>query len=503
MPTFTYGARTDVGRVRKKNQDCLAVVSQEALGGRADGLFMVADGMGGHAGGEIASRVAVETVPAVVMEELARCNGHVPPDAMSGALREAMSAANEAVWKQGRANPELRGMGTTCVAILARGATAAVGNVGDSRAYLLRGGRLRQLTADHSLVQEQVRAGGMTADEARESRFRNVITRGIGLAGSVAPDVELVELEEGDTLLLCSDGLSGMVRDAEIARILQATPDAQEACDLLVDAANRGGGEDNISVVVVRHGEFSPIIELDDLEAVEGYDPIPYPTRAAARRAISPLNPLALVLIGLACILSGLLIYVGRETYETASGWPPIRHKAPLAPPKSPVQPVIDLAGLSYDDPAVVSQKPVRSAPLACDSQGGLYAVTKQTGTIVRIGADGKASGDFPTKLPPASIDLPAQWAADPQGNLYVSFQADHVIRKYTPAGTRIGEIGKDSLIAPGAVALDAKGNIYVVDENVIKVLKALPAAVPTTKRPNDPTTQRPALSVEDSHATR
>jgi len=474
MTSISYAAKTDVGKVRKKNQDSLTAVTGDGLGGRADGLFVVADGMGGHAGGEIASRITVETVPAIVGDELARLNGQMSAGSLSEALREAMSAANEAVWKQARANPELRGMGTTCVAVLAKEGTAAVGNVGDSRAYLLRGGRLRQITADHSLVQEHVRAGEMTADEARESRFKNVITRGIGLASRVEPDVELLELEEGDTLLLCSDGLSGMVRDGEIGRILSESREAREACDRLVEAANRGGGEDNISAVVIRYGTFVPAIPLGDEAADDReLEPVPYPGSPSRQIRVSPL---VLVLIALVGILGGLLIKVGQESYEMTSEAPFIRHRKPKPPTPVIAPPAPDLASLAYAAPIVVSRKPVRDAPLVCDSAGNLYAATRQTGKIVRIGADGRLSADFPARLPTDSEAAATHWASDSQGNLYVSFRADHVIRKYTPAGTRVAEIGRDSLVAPGAIAVDGKGNVYVVDENLVKLFPVMTA---------------------------
>jgi protein phosphatase len=473
MTAITFGSRTDVGRVRKNNQDSLTTVTGDRLGGRADGLFIVADGMGGHAGGEIASRIAVETVPAVVGEELARLNGHMTAETLVDSLRQALSAANEAVYKQARANPELRGMGTTCVAALAREGAVAVGNVGDSRAYLLRGGRLRQITDDHSLVQEHVRAGEMTAEEARDSRFKNVITRGIGLASRVEPDVEALELEEGDTLLLCSDGLSGMVRDEEIEAVLASEPDPQAACDRLVERANANGGADNITAVVIRHGDFRPAVpatrpRVPATVAETG----PEPRERSAGLAVS-------ILAALVILLSALLVFVGRETFEMTAAPPFVRHKAPprqvpvAQPPRQP-----DLAAVAYGSPVVFSAKQVRFAPLAADSAGNVYAITKQTGKTIRIAADGKSVAEFPTRLP-IPDESATYYCADTQGNLYVSSRADHAIRKYTPSGTRVAEVGKADLVAPGAIAVDGSGSIYVIDDNVVKVFR------PLTGQPN------------------
>ena len=214
MTALTHGQKTDVGRVRKANQDSLAVVEADGLDRCADALFVVADGMGGRAGGEIASLLTVQTIPDVVRDVLAGQNGAAPDEAMSAALREGIVAANEAVWARSRSTPDLRGMGTTCVAALVKGDLAAVGHVGDSRIYRLREGVLTQLTEDHSLVQEHVRAGDLTRAEARASRYKNVITRAIGAANEVEPEIKLIDLLVGDTLLLCSDGLPTSSRSA-------------------------------------------------------------------------------------------------------------------------------------------------------------------------------------------------------------------------------------------------------------------------------------------------
>lgn len=465
MSTLTCGHKTDVGRARKSNQDSLAVVGSEQLAHRVDGLFVVADGMGGHAGGEIASRVVVETVPAVVREVLSERNGRATDEVLAESVREALRAANEAVWKQARANPELRGMGTTCVTALVRNGVAAIANIGDSRAYLLREGELIQLTRDHSLVQEHVRAGDLTEEEARASRYRNVITRAIGMTDRVEPDIDLIELRTGDTLLLCSDGLTTMVDDAEIARTLAACADPQEACEELVAAANERGGEDNITAVVVRHGEFTPL----DL-------PLPAPPSSPreAERA-DGVSPIAFtLLLMLVFLLGGALLYVGREQYEWTGGWPPLQKKAVrlLRPTPSPAPP--DFGGFLYGRPQMVLAKPVRGTRLVGDAQGNVYLAT-ETGKIVRVSAKGVLTGDLGIPLGNPGDSEETYWAADSQGYLYVSSKADRCIYKYDARGTRRAVIGAGELESPEAIAVDGSGNLYVVDRNRLKVIKAFP----------------------------
>lgn len=245
-----HAARSDVGVKRHHNEDSFLV--------NADlGLFVVADGMGGHAGGETASRVAVTTVEQELLGlRMRRPLAFDEPaplavTPLSDALRDALEAACSAVFHAARANPVLEGMGTTCTAALVRHGHAVVGHVGDSRLYLVRGERIQQITEDHSLVHEQMRAGLLTAEQARTSRFRNIITRSIGFEEDVLVDVLGVALQPGDALLLCSDGLSNLVEDAELREVLR-TSKLDDAPRRLVDLANARGGDDNITVVVVR-----------------------------------------------------------------------------------------------------------------------------------------------------------------------------------------------------------------------------------------------------------
>ena len=230
---------SDVGRVRTSNQDACAE-GRSPTGAR---LLVVADGMGGHAGGETASRLAVETICASVAAS---------PDAPDAALRRAFADANRIVHERAQREARLAGMGTTGVAAcFSQDGRVHVANVGDSRAYLLRGGRLEQITSDHSLVAELQRRGLLSAEEARVHPRRNEVLRSLGIESDVHVDLHELELHAGDVVMLCTDGLSGPVRDAEIAELLRhERPD--DAVRKLVELANRLGGPDNVTVQVAR-----------------------------------------------------------------------------------------------------------------------------------------------------------------------------------------------------------------------------------------------------------
>ncbi len=232
----TAHGRTDVGRQRERNEDALLVRTR---------IFAVADGMGGHRAGEVASATALGPLEALETADLA------DEDAAREALVAAVLAANAAVARRAQDEPALEGMGTTLTAVLVQDGLAHVAHVGDSRAYLLRDGRLSQLTDDHTLVQALVDQGRITSDQARVHHSRSVITRAIGVGDEVEVDVLAVPLRSGDRLLLCSDGLSGVVADAEIAGILGAHPDGDGATGALVAAANAAGGPDNVTVLVL------------------------------------------------------------------------------------------------------------------------------------------------------------------------------------------------------------------------------------------------------------
>jgi PPM family protein phosphatase len=235
MTVLRSGSATDVGRVRTINQDMPL---------ERPNLFAVADGMGGHVGGEVASRVAVETLEHA-FERAPSVDG----------LRDAFAQANRAVWQESQKNADLRGMGTTLTAMalvgLADHDVLALANVGDSRAYIYSDGGIVQITADHSLAEERMRHGEMTEAEAAVHPQRHILTRALGVSSDVETDMWQLELRSGDRVLLCSDGLSNEVSTDEMAEILGAVDDPTDAAKRLVQAANEHGGADNITVVIV------------------------------------------------------------------------------------------------------------------------------------------------------------------------------------------------------------------------------------------------------------
>jgi PPM family protein phosphatase len=236
LTVLRSGSASDVGRVRTVNQD---------LPLERPNLYAVADGMGGHVGGEVAARVAVETL-AYSFERAQTVEG----------LREAFSEANAAVWHESQTNSELRGMGTTLTAVALVGGpdgtdVLALANVGDSRAYVFSGGEMTQVTDDHSLAEERMRQGEMTEEEAAVHPQRHILTRALGVSAQVETDMWELELRTGDRVVLCSDGLTNEVGSDEMAAILREVDDPEEAAHRLVDAANENGGADNVTVVVV------------------------------------------------------------------------------------------------------------------------------------------------------------------------------------------------------------------------------------------------------------
>lgn len=252
-PSPSFAGRTDVGRVRERNEDSWATVPEA-------GLAVVADGMGGHPGGDVASQEATDAVVADFSDRVeAEGDGH-PDRNLHDELGEAMARSvlvgHEAVRRRGEREPGLRGMGTTLTALMLHPASGrwAVGHAGDSRAYLLRDGSLERITRDDTWVQAQMEAGRISADEARGHPASHVLTQCLGLETPPEPRTTVGEVEDGDRFLLCTDGLTGMVSDDEIRDALAAHPDPDEAARDLVERALDRGGVDNVTVVVVHAG---------------------------------------------------------------------------------------------------------------------------------------------------------------------------------------------------------------------------------------------------------
>ncbi len=244
LASVKMGAKTDLGRVRDNNEDKFDFFEPEdpAMLAAKGSFYAVADGMGGHSAGQIACEMALKTV-------LALYYGDPSPD-KDASLRRAVIEANSLIYDTAQAIPDRQGMGTTLTAAVLCEDTLMLAQIGDSRAYLLRGGKISQMTEDHSWVAEQVRLGTMTLAEAQVSPFRNIITRSVGTAALVEPDIYTHAVQPGDTFVLCSDGLTGHVEPAEIQGIVAAQSPSAAAL-ALVDLANERGGRDNITALVL------------------------------------------------------------------------------------------------------------------------------------------------------------------------------------------------------------------------------------------------------------
>lgn len=240
---------SDRGRSRERNEDSFVVDPEHRL-------FVVADGMGGHRHGEVASRIAVETIHRFILEGAG--DGAVPGEPLaapeSWLLRAAIRSANERVLGAIRQDGSLLGMGTTVVGLLLDDGRATVAHVGDSRAYRVRDGQLERLTRDHTWVNEQVVAGHLSEEQARHHPLKNVVTRALGAGGEVSIETRELRVRVGERYLLCSDGLSAMLADDEICRELGSDRPLDDICRRLVEAANARGGIDNITVVIVEVG---------------------------------------------------------------------------------------------------------------------------------------------------------------------------------------------------------------------------------------------------------
>jgi serine/threonine protein phosphatase PrpC len=233
---------THVGRVRKGNEDAFLVDEER-------GVFLVADGMGGHVAGEIASAIATQSVGGTLQEGVDR---GLAADDLAHSMVDSFRMADLAIAEHVAANPETEGMGTTVTAIVVcTDGTYRLGHIGDSRAYLLRDGQLAQLSKDHTWVQREVDEGRLTPSAARKHPYSHILTRALGADPSDAPDLQAGQLQAGDLLLLCSDGLTGMVPDAHLQRILLTEAANDERIAEMIALANKRGGRDNITAVIV------------------------------------------------------------------------------------------------------------------------------------------------------------------------------------------------------------------------------------------------------------
>lgn len=458
MANTSTAWKTDRGP-RPANEDSCLVLTRDDLGGAADGLLVVADGMGGRASGATASALAVEAVRRTFT------SGASAAGDLGRLLSAGLKAANTDVVREAGTRPELQGMGTTCVAAAIKDGRLFVAHVGDSRGYLLRDGRLLRLTQDHSIVAEKVRSGEMTEDEARRSRFRNVITKAIGLEADLEPDVSTVDLRPGDVLILCSDGLSGPVREPEIAEIVGSSTTAEEACDRLVKTALKNGGSDNVTVAI-----------------------------AAYRRVVVPtaVGPVAREGIGrkfVRILVPSILgIAIGLSLGLYAERIPLLKRLHPVKPPfvAGPSEP--QLLSLSYGIPASLLYTPVQGSTLAL-FQGHLYVLDTE-GRLMKLDQSGRViEAAVADKLLEKRVKmLSATRAVDRQGNLFISDPANKQILNCAADGGLLRAIGTEQLVGPQALTVDPAGNIYVIDGGRLKVIRPKPVDVEPRPKDNAPT---------------
>jgi protein phosphatase len=346
------GAATDIGQVREGNEDSFLIEAP---------LYAIADGMGGHRGGEVASRLALETIDVMFREG-------------EGSLGDQVRAANRVVHDRSRQDRQVSGMGTTLTAMVVDEAVAHIAHVGDSRGYLLRAGDLRQITADHTLVARMVKTGEISKEEADVHPHRNVLVRSVGTEPTVDVDEDELPLLDGDRLLLCSDGLTDMVAEEQIQAILESEPDPQRAADRLVKAANRAGGVDNITAVVL------------DVHAEEG-DPPPgeLPSRSrrpSTRRLIATALVALIVIVGTAFAVRA---YIDRQWYVgEADGRVAVFRGIPARPLGVTLSSVDTRTELPADE--VVTQEVYRDLPdgISAESREDAFAIVEQMRTDLR-----------------------------------------------------------------------------------------------------------------------
>jgi serine/threonine protein phosphatase PrpC len=392
---------TDTGRVRSHNEDYVDyfLPTDPQQQARKGAIYLVADGMGGHQAGEVASRGAVELVIQSYYADTSRDVGK--------SLVRALQAANQQLHAQARADPSKSGMGTTLVAAVILGRKVYVANVGDSRAYLINKTNMTQITEDHSWVEEQVRAGLLTQEQAKRHPQRNLVTR--ALASKPAVDVDLFEgeLSQGDTLLLCSDGLTGRVEDHEIAAIVRDHPPA-EAARQLIAAANERGGSDNITVLLVSTEKAEAAIAVVPPIAAAGTEP-------ARRRWLIPVlvGGVAIVALVLGILWATGTLFGGEPT---ATATPPV---ATATETPTPEASATANTGLSPVSTPPVSETDARSSPTTTLAPTSTVQPTDTPASTVSAPTV-DVTVPMPTLLPSPVLTSPAP-SSDQQG--FVTFE--------------------------------------------------------------------------------
>jgi PPM family protein phosphatase len=483
---ISIGARTDVGG-RSNNEDCLAVLDRDRVPIRADAVLIIADGMGGRSNGEEASGIAVKIARETVME-LLDPEGDQPLPPAEDILAAGMRRANSTVYDLSQENPDTPGMGTTCIAALVSEGILTLAHVGDSRAYLVRENIIRPLTADHTYVADQVRAGNMTAEAAKKSRFRNVITRAIGIAPTVQPDFETFPLLDRDTVLLCTDGLSNTLDEEEMLEVIKKSDSAQGTANALLEAAKAGGVRDNVTIIALRVSSDvlsnklkrsqlargsngtkpdGTLIDADEptkpekkileLPKPEPVAVVPPPQQSSGFRLIAVAVLSAMLA---AAVTAGALFEIGWLKSPQSTTAPAV---AKSGPPPSAAD------GWTFSSPTQLYYKPVRPNFLLLVPDGLLVAAA-QTGAIVHLSFTGQELANVSGE-PTSKFDSEAMsYTSDSAGNIYVTDSAAGTVTLDVPS------YGKQTVLAthlnrPSAIVVDSTGNIYVIDNGQLDVM--------------------------------
>ncbi len=417
---------SDVGRTRDHQEDFVDYLIPEDLQSRQRKgvLYVVADGMGGHNAGEVASRGAVERI---IHEYY-----NSPVDDVPTSLVQAIQNANRMIHQQAQASPAQSGMGTTAVAAVIRGRELYIANVGDSRAYMIRNGQIKQITVDHSWVEEQVRAGILTRDQAKIHPQRNVITRALGSKPEVDVDTFRGEMREGDVVVLCSDGLTGHVADAEILSVASRFP-PEEAVQRLVQRANELGGSDNISVVVIKAlpegAAQQPVVQPAEAAPATAQPAKATPAAAAtpARRLplIIPLGAAGLVLVILMIAVAALLLRPSgppSPTPTTAAVEPPPATAAAVATAPGLPSPQATDTVPPGEPTSTLAPTPTPAPPTATPTATPVWTPTS-----------------VPTPTPPASLKLAAPRLLEPADEASFATRQDNVTFQWSKASRPLG----------------------------------------------------------------
>ena len=512
MSTLTYrlAARTDIGLKRSVNEDNFEVFEIP----NTEAAFVVCDGMGGLKAGDIASAEATRAIGETLRASLA--TGRTAPGALDEALRAANDAVNR-IPRPGRLeDPTVRPgspakeaaavIGTTAVAGLVMGEKLYLGHAGDSRAYRVRADKLTRLTDDHSFVAEQVRQGNMSELEARKSRFRNMITRAVGIEATIQPDLLEEALQPGDLILVCSDGLTTMLEDHEIEEHLLSPRFAklglEQQVESLIDAANKRGGSDNTTVLLLRvygSGDAPAASTTAIGPAPSRRDPKAYAAAAAAedaeratkkKKAGSP-SPI-LIILALAGVFAAVALaslFVSAEARK-ALGFNLLQMNG-MHPENLLATPTPTLhADVAYEPVREFAADEIARGDVLHYTPGkGLFYLTKSQGQGRFLGPTGQVVAKMPAPpIPDSALALdgtrsPAYTATDAAGCLYISRTAAKTIEKYDASGKLLQKF--TGFQRPEAIAVDEKGSLYVVDFNTIKVLYARPKTIgPGAKEP-------------------